>query len=142
MLAAVRSRLYKTATLPFSSSSPFFTLAASSPPQRPHASMSSPKDFVEDTINNNKVVIFSKSYCPYCAETKQLFRNFFPNVNVKVIELDERPDMTAIQDYIKEKTGRRTVPQTFIGRQHLGGNDDLYAAYEEGKVKTLLDESA
>ncbi|KAI6119739.1 thioredoxin-like protein [Pisolithus croceorrhizus] len=141
MIAALRSRLYKTASLPFSSS-PFFTLAASSPLHQPHGSMGSARDFVEDTINNNKVVIFSKSYCPYCAETKQLFRSKFPNIPVKVIELDGRPDMTAIQDYIKEKTDKRTVPQTFISRQRLGGNDDLYAAYEAGEVQRLLDQSA
>ncbi|KAI6139976.1 thioredoxin-like protein [Pisolithus tinctorius] len=99
--------------------------------------MSSPKDFVENTINNNKVVIFSKSYCPYCAETKQLFKSKFSGVKVEVIE----SDMDAIQDYIKEKTGKRSVPQTFIGRQHVGGNDDLQAAYKAGKVKTLLEVS-
>ncbi|KIN99938.1 hypothetical protein M404DRAFT_154017 [Pisolithus tinctorius Marx 270] len=123
--------------------------------------MSSPKDFVEvstqllpspqtsadddcfrqNTINNNKVVIFSKSYCPYCAETKQLFKSKFSGVKVEVIELDGRSDMDAIQDYIKEKTGKRSVPQTFIGRQHVGGNDDLQAAFKAGKVKTLLEEA-
>ncbi|KAI6024346.1 thioredoxin-like protein [Pisolithus marmoratus] len=137
--AILSSRLYKTPTSLPPPSSLFFTLAASSPFQRFHGTMSSPKDFVEDTINNNKVVIFSKSYCPYCAETKQLFQSRFPGVQVKVIELDGRPDMSAIQDYIREKTGKRTVPQTFIARQYVGGNDDLQAAYQAGKVKTLLD---
>ncbi|TPX69646.1 hypothetical protein SpCBS45565_g02336 [Spizellomyces sp. 'palustris'] len=91
---------------------------------------------VEDALSENKVVVFSKTYCPYCTKAKRLLD--FLNVKYESFELDERLDGQAIQDYLKEKTGQRTVPNIFINGQHLGGSDKLHEAHASGKLQLLL----
>ena len=58
--------------------------------------------------------------------------------SVVVHELDEMPNGYAIQDELYRKTGQRTVPNVFVGGQHIGGNDDTQAAYRRGKLQKLL----
>ncbi|TPX69224.1 hypothetical protein SpCBS45565_g02552 [Spizellomyces sp. 'palustris'] len=100
--------------------------------------MSASKELVENAIKENKVVVFSKSYCPYCKKAKKLLDSL--GVKYALFELDERPDGQAIQEYLKEKTGQRTVPNIFINGQHIGGCDDLHAAQDSGKLQKLLDQ--
>ncbi|KND04306.1 glutaredoxin [Spizellomyces punctatus DAOM BR117] len=91
---------------------------------------------VEDALSENKVVVFSKTYCPYCTKAKRLLD--FLNVEYESFELDERLDGQAIQNYLKEKTRQRTVPNIFINGQHLGGSDKLHEAHASGKLQLLL----
>lgn len=60
---------------------------------------------------------------------------------VTTLELDHEKDGAAIQAYLLDKTGQRTVPNIFIGGVHLGGNDDLGSAQRSGKLKQLLEQS-
>lgn len=101
------------------------------------ASSSSPvEDLIQSEIDSNKIMVFSKSYCPYCAATKSLFSSL--GVDFKVIELDQRPDGSDIQNKLAEMTGQRTVPNTFINGKHLGGNDKAQAANSSGELKKML----
>jgi len=99
------------------------------------------KELVENTIKENKVTIFSKSWCPYCAKAKSLLKTY-PGVQeaeVKILELDEMgTEGSDIQAYLAEKTGQRTVPNIFINQQHVGGSDDLAKAEKNGKLKELI----
>lgn len=63
-----------------------------------------------------QVVIFSKTYCPYCVKAKQAVGSVMDMSNVVVVELDKRPDGDAIQDYLLSITGGRSVPRVFIVR--------------------------
>ncbi|OMP11647.1 Glutaredoxin [Corchorus capsularis] len=92
--------------------------------------------FVQKTISAHKIVIFSKSYCPYCRKAKSVFKEL--NQVPFVVELDERDDGWNIQDALGEIVGRRTVPQVFINKKHIGGSDDTVEAYESGKLAKLL----
>ncbi|CAN4119292.1 unnamed protein product [Withania somnifera] len=92
--------------------------------------------FVKKTISSHKIVIFSKSYCPYCRKAKGVFKEL--KQKPYVIELDERDDGWSIQDAISEIVGRRTVPQVFINGKHIGGSDDTVEAYENGELAKLL----
>ncbi|KAI0375450.1 glutaredoxin [Pilatotrama ljubarskyi] len=96
------------------------------------------KDLVENTIAENKIAIFSKSYCPYCKRAKSLLTSKFPNVPTKILELDEIEDGGAIQDYLEEKTGQRTVPNIFINQQHVGGCDAVTTLDRSGKLEGLV----
>ncbi|KAJ7800091.1 hypothetical protein B0H13DRAFT_2165289 [Mycena leptocephala] len=60
--------------------------------------------------SENKIMIFSKSHCPYCKRAKALFAKEFPDEKPVVFELDAREDGPAIQGYLADKTGQRTVP--------------------------------
>ncbi|GER32619.1 glutaredoxin family protein [Striga asiatica] len=96
----------------------------------------SPSAFVKKTISSHTIVIFSKSYCPYCRRAKAVFKEL--KQDPYVVELDERDDGGSIQDALSEIVGRRTVPQVFINGKHLGGSDDTVEAYESGKLAELL----
>ncbi|CAE6112307.1 unnamed protein product [Arabidopsis arenosa] len=101
------------------------------------SSASSPEaDFVKKTISSHKIVIFSKSYCPYCRKAKSVFREL--DQVPYVVELDEREDGWSIQTALGEIVGRRTVPQVFIDGKHIGGSDDTVDAYESGELAKLL----
>ncbi|XP_076923659.1 glutaredoxin-C4-like [Bidens hawaiensis] len=97
---------------------------------------SSPVKFVKKTVSSHPIVIFSKSYCPYCKRAKGVFKDL--NTKPYVVELDEREDGSKIQDALSEIVGRRTVPQVFINGKHLGGSDDTVEAYQSGELAKLL----
>ncbi|KAI8378281.1 thioredoxin-like protein [Choanephora cucurbitarum] len=98
--------------------------------------MSKIQQVVEEIINNNKIAVFSKSYCPYCQKAKKLLQDL--GYEFFVIELDNESNGAAIQQYLQEKTGQRTVPNIFVNQQHVGGCDDLFAAKSSGKLQKLV----
>lgn len=80
-----------------------------------------------------KVLIYSKTYCPYCDRAKSLFKS--KGINYEEIMLDDKDDeFTAL----KQKTGMMTVPQIFIGDKLVGGYTDLAALEREGKLDPML----
>ncbi|XP_006656323.1 glutaredoxin-C8 [Oryza brachyantha] len=94
--------------------------------------------FVKSTVKAHDVVIFSKSYCPYCRRAKAVFKELELKNEPYVVELDQREDGWEIQDALSNLVGRRTVPQVFVHGKHLGGSDDIVEAYESGKLAKLL----
>jgi glutaredoxin 3 len=82
------------------------------------------------------VVIYSKSYCPFCTKTKDLFKGM--GVEAKVYELDNMDDGAAIQAALGELTGQRTVPNVFVTGKHIGGNSEAQSAAQAGTLKELL----
>ncbi|KAE8768232.1 glutaredoxin-C8 [Hordeum vulgare] len=97
-----------------------------------------PTAFVKSTVKAHDVVIFSKSYCPYCRRAKAVFKELELKKDPYVVELDQREDGGEIQDALSDMVGRRTVPQVFIRGKHLGGSDDTVDAYESGELAKLL----
>jgi glutaredoxin 3 len=89
------------------------------------------------------VIVFSKSYCPYCARTKALFEKIteeepFSNVLVKVLELDQTVHGSLIQQALLERTNQRTVPNVFVGGRHVGGSDDTHSMAASGQLQEML----
>ncbi|VDO61541.1 unnamed protein product [Heligmosomoides polygyrus] len=102
----------------------------------------SAKSFVDGLLKANKVVVFSKSYCPYCHKARAALES----VNIKKdalewIEIDGRPDMNEIQDYLQSLTGARSVPRVFINQKFFGGGDDTAAGAKNGKLLQALKEA-
>lgn len=64
--------------------------------------------YVDGLINSHKVVVFSKTYCPYCTKAKDVLGKYSLNDYV-LIELDNRDDCDEIQDYLLKITGARSV---------------------------------
>ncbi|KAI5116333.1 hypothetical protein M0805_002578 [Coniferiporia weirii] len=114
----------------------------SSAPQSSPAGMAEIRAFVDNAIATNRVAVFSKSYCPYCSKAKGLLKSKYGDVPTAVFELDERKDGSAIQDYLQQKTGQRTVPNIFIDTEHIGGSSDLVELQDKGKLATLLHKPA
>lgn len=80
------------------------------------------------------VKIYTTGSCPYCIQAKALLKQR------GVVELDEvRVDMLAGErEKMMQITGRRTVPQIFIGSTHVGGCDDLVALDSRGGLLPML----
>ncbi|CAM9380162.1 unnamed protein product [Ectocarpus fasciculatus] len=93
-------------------------------------------DIVQKSIKDNKVMIFSKSFCPYCMQTKQLFADL--GVNPTVFELDRHRDGPEVQSALQSLTGQRTVPNVFINGIHVGGNDGTQRALRSGELQKML----
>jgi glutaredoxin 3 len=81
-----------------------------------------------------KVLMYSTEVCPYCVRAEQLLTRKGV-VDIEKVRVDLQPDR---RDEMMQKTGRRTVPQIFIGDTHVGGCDDLYELDRQGKLDSLL----
>ncbi len=81
-----------------------------------------------------KVTMYTTLICPYCMRAKMLLKQR------GVSEIEEvRIDVDPVQrQQMMERTGRRTVPQIFIGDTHVGGCDDLIALDQRGGLTPLL----
>lgn len=99
--------------------------------------MATSAEFVDSEVSSNDVVVFSKSYCPFCTKTKDLFDSM--GVKYAVHELDEMGDEgPELQMALFKKTDQKSVPNVFVKQQHIGGNDDTQAAAKAGKLQELL----
>ncbi|MFM7284473.1 MAG: glutaredoxin 3 [Betaproteobacteria bacterium] len=81
-----------------------------------------------------KVVMYSTAICPYCQRAEMLLKQRGV-MTIEKIRIDLDP---AQRDQMMAKTGRKTVPQIFIGDRHVGGFDDLAALDREGGLAPLL----
>lgn len=81
-----------------------------------------------------RVTMYATAVCPYCVRAEQLLRQRGVT-DIEKVRIDQDP---ARRDEMIAKTGRRTVPQIFIGERHVGGCDDLYALDRAGELASLL----
>jgi glutaredoxin 3 len=81
-----------------------------------------------------RVAMYSTAVCPFCVRAEQLLRaRGVSEIDKLRVDLDP-----ALRLEMMEKTGRRTVPQIYIGDTHVGGCDDLIALDHAGKLAALL----
>jgi glutaredoxin 3 len=80
------------------------------------------------------VKMYTTAVCPYCVRAKSILKAKGV-LAIEEIRIDTDPEARA---YMMETTGRRTVPQIFIGTTHVGGCDDLIALDQAGKLVPLL----
>ena len=80
------------------------------------------------------VKMYLTASCPYCIQAKQLLKQRGVT-DIEEIRVDVQPGE---RQKMMEITGRRTVPQIFIGQTHIGGCDDLVALDGKGGLLPLL----
>jgi glutaredoxin 3 len=83
---------------------------------------------------SERVLMYSTAVCPYCIMAERLLKAKGVEV-IEKIRVDLEPQQKA---EMMQKTGRRTVPQIYIGDTHVGGFDDLSALDRQGKLDSLL----
>ncbi|KAK9464262.1 thioredoxin-like protein [Lipomyces arxii] len=94
---------------------------------------------IRDTLLKSPVVIFSKSYCPHSRFVKTLLTSQYRLDPPPVIrELDLDPHGHEIQDALLEISGRRTVPNVFVGGKSLGGGDEMRLLHSENQLTTAF----
>ena len=80
------------------------------------------------------VTLYSTAVCPYCVRAERLLEAKGVTA-INKIRVDLDPEQRVL---MMERTGRRTVPQIYIGETHVGGFDDLYALDQAGGLDPLL----
>lgn len=80
------------------------------------------------------VQVYTTNYCPYCKRAKQLLAS----KGVEYSEIDVTSDKDERKRLIERTGGMKTVPQIFIGDEHIGGFDDLYALDKAGELDAKL----
>ncbi|KAF4527392.1 hypothetical protein B566_EDAN016097 [Ephemera danica] len=94
--------------------------------------------FVDKLIQENQVMVFSKSFCPFCDKVKALFKEI--NQTFESLELDTLGEWgTELQEALVTKTKQRTVPNVFVKQRHIGGCDATLAYQQSGQLKELLE---
>ena len=83
-----------------------------------------------------RVLMYITAACPFCRSAERLLLE--KGVRVEKVRVDLEPARRA---EMMQKSGRRTVPQIWIGERHVGGCDDLYALEREGRLDPLLEGS-
>jgi len=80
------------------------------------------------------VKMYTTAVCPYCVRAKQILKSKGV-AEIEEIRIDQLPEA---REHMMNITGRRTVPQIFIGETHVGGCDDLMALDAKGGLMPLL----
>ena len=81
-----------------------------------------------------KVVMYSTGVCPFCLMAERLLKSKGV-AEIEKIRVDLEPQR---REEMMQRTGRRTVPQIYVGDTHVGGYDDLAALDRAGKLEELL----
>ncbi|MBP8294993.1 MAG: glutaredoxin 3 [Burkholderiales bacterium] len=82
----------------------------------------------------NNITMYSTAVCPYCVRAERLLRaKGVTDIDKIRVDLD-----TARRVEMVQRTGRRTVPQIFIGETYVGGCDELYDLEHEGRLTAML----
>ena len=79
------------------------------------------------------VLMYSKSWCPYCERARDLLRR--KGASFEEIDIETQPER---REEMIRRSGRRTVPQIFIGERHIGGSDELHGLDAAGALERLL----
>ncbi len=82
------------------------------------------------------VKIYTKDYCPYCTQAKELLKSI--DIPFEEVDITATPD--TINELVK-KSGLMTVPQVFVGEKSLGGFSDIAKLHEEGKLVDICKEA-
>lgn len=88
------------------------------------------------SIDPNEIIIFSKSYCPFCNKAKELLNGY--NVKYFVNELDKQKNGETIQRELQSMTKQHTVPNIFIYGIHIGGYSSLKKLHIDNQLQYIL----
>lgn len=91
--------------------------------------------YQDGLLTMKKIIMYTSNYCPFCSNAEQLFKNKGFSIDEKIY-IDRDPDELS---KMIETTGKRTVPQIFIGDQYIGGFDDLREIDLSGELDKILD---
>ena len=109
--------------------------------QTASVNMSEVKSLVDSKISSKKVMVFSKSYCPYCTMAKQALNKYIGDVvpasDYEVMEIENMPECSQIQEYLQQLTGGRTVSFLCCEFREFS-NITLRSTFEIYNIPTLL----
>ena len=84
-------------------------------------------------MSQPSIVMYTTNWCPYCERARRLLRS--KGASFEEIDVESASEKRA---EMQSRSGRRTVPQIFIGDHHVCGSDDLAALEDAGKLDAML----
>lgn len=100
------------------------------------------EDCISAILSAYPVVVFSKKWCPYCKKALEALARAGISEDthdtILVIDLSDHHDSASVQETLQKMTGRRTVPNVFIGGKSIGGGDETAAFQQDGKLVAML----
>ncbi|XP_004470710.1 glutaredoxin-1 [Dasypus novemcinctus] len=97
------------------------------------------EEFVNSKIHPGKVVVFIKPTCPYCRKSQEiLYQMPIKQGLLEFVDITATSDTNAIQAYLQQLTGARTVPRVFIGKDCIGGCSELVNMQKSGELEIRL----
>ncbi|UMM39574.1 hypothetical protein L5515_016569 [Caenorhabditis briggsae] len=98
------------------------------------------EDKIVNDIITHKVMVYSKTYCPWSKRLKVILANYEID-DMKIVELDRSNQTEEMQEILKKYSGRTTVPQLFISGKFVGGHDETKAIEEKGELRPMLEKA-
>ncbi|KAJ2798462.1 hypothetical protein H4R21_003923 [Coemansia helicoidea] len=91
-------------------------------------------------IGRNRVMVFSKTYCPYSQRAKRLLEQYRADrgLEFSVLEADQDENPLAVKSALARISARSTFPNVFVDGRSIGGSDDLAQLHESGELAALL----
>ncbi len=84
-------------------------------------------------MSSSTIVMYTTNWCPYCERARRMIKA--KGATFEEVDVESAPEKRA---EMQARSGRRTVPQIFIGEYHVGGCDDLAALEDAGKLDAML----
>ncbi|XP_041370081.1 glutaredoxin-C8-like [Gigantopelta aegis] len=103
--------------------------------------MAGAEPFVNAKLEQRKVLLFTKRYCPDSKVAVAILDEYnLPRYSYEVVEIERRQDCTQIENYFQILclTDSRSVPQLFVNGKSIGGWREIPRLHEEGKLKDIL----
>jgi len=101
-----------------------------------------PEEFthmVTKLIEENPILLFTKTYCPYSKKLKKMFDEHLTKDEYHAFDIDKMKYGKGIHEAVTELTGRHSVPNVFIGGVNTGGDEETEALAASGELKKMLD---
>merc|ERR1711918_170436 len=89
-------------------------------------------------INEKKMVVFTKSYCPYSRALREMLDANGLKDKYWVFEIDRENHGNELHKALKEKSGRLTIPNVYLNRENLGGDEEVEAMAKDGSLNRKL----
>jgi cysteine synthase A len=101
------------------------------------------RQFVDEVIVDEPVVLFALEWCEFCWSVRKLFAALgieYRSIDLDSVEYQENDRGGMIRAVLAERTGAKTIPQIFIGGKHIGGCTELFEAYRSGSMQRDLED--
>ncbi len=98
--------------------------------------------FIEDTVNNEPVVMFALEWCEFCWSLRKLFDALgvnYKSVDIDSVEYQESERGVKIRQALGERVGAPTMPQVFIAGEHIGGCTDIIEGFQNRELQERFD---
>ena len=100
--------------------------------------------YVDDVLDHSSVVMFALEWCEFCWSVRKLFTRLgitYRSVDVDSVEYQKDDLGGKIRAVLADRTGAKTLPQVYIGGEHVGGATDLFDAWRKGDIQKMLSDN-